>query len=802
MIKNFLVLSFIIILHGLILAQNNGIIEGRVINAISNEPVPFANVVIWKTNTGTTCDIDGKFVMKGIQPAYIRLAASSVGFETALTEEILVTNQKHSYIEIRMNEKTSQIKEVDVQASPVIRSEESPVSLRTISITEIEKNPGSNRDVSKIIQSYPGVSSGVSYRNDLIIRGGGPSENRFYLDDVEIPNLNHFATQGSSGGPVGIINADFIREVNFWSGAFPANKGNALSSVIDFMQIDGNPDKTEFKASVGASDLSLSVNGPISSNSSYIFSVRRSYLQFLFSLLQLPFLPTYNDYQFKARWRLDPKNELSVISIGALDHSGLNTSANKTEYQQYLLNNLPVDDQWTYTIGLIYKHFDNQDYHTFVFSRNYLNNSSYKYKNNIEADSLKLLDYSSDEAENKFRYESTFRRDGGLKINYSLNLEYATYFNRTWQKIFASGEPMILNYRSDLDLLSWGSSGQISKEFFGKRLIVSGGIRADANNYSNEMSDLLKQLSPRISLSWSLNEYYSLNFNTGRYYERPAYTTFGYRDSTGMLVNKANHLKYIYSDHLVGGIDYHPDDNTTLTLEGFYKHYGDYPFSVKDSVALANKGTDFGVVGDESVTSTAEGKAYGAELFARISRLAGFNTVLSYTLVRSLFTNVSGEYIPSAWDNVHLVVLTATRWFKHNWQFGFKWRFTGGTPYTPYNEDVSGIASAWDARGQGYFDYSRFNTLRLKPYHQLDIRIDKEYYFQHCSLNFYVDIQNLYDSKSTEPDIIVRQTQLIDGKPVPLPAYTDPTGVSRYPLKYLDASSGSIIPSLGVIFEF
>ena len=162
----------------------------------------------------------------------------------------------------RLEETEINIGEVVVKASPFAKKIETPISVRIIGIDEIEKNPGGNRDISKVIQSYPGVASTPAFRNDVIVRGGGPNENRFYIDNVEIPYLNHFSTQGASGGPVGIINVDFVQSVDFLSGAFPASKGNALSSILNFTFIDGNKDKMKYRATVGASDLGLTLNGP------------------------------------------------------------------------------------------------------------------------------------------------------------------------------------------------------------------------------------------------------------------------------------------------------------------------------------------------------------------------------------------------------------------------------------------------------------------------------------------------------------------------------------------------------------
>jgi len=182
-------------------------------------------------------------------------------------------------LNVGMEELSTELQEVTVKSDAFDKSDESPVSLRTIGVNEIQRNPGGNRDISRVIQSLPGVSYTVSFRNDVIIRGGAPNENRFYLDDVEVPVINHFSTQGSSGGPVGMINVDFIKQVEFYSGAFPSNKGTGLSSLFEFKQKDGRSDRVGFTATVGSSDLSLTLEGPIGSKSNFIFSVRRSYLQ-------------------------------------------------------------------------------------------------------------------------------------------------------------------------------------------------------------------------------------------------------------------------------------------------------------------------------------------------------------------------------------------------------------------------------------------------------------------------------------------------------------------------------------------
>ncbi|MFZ4520162.1 MAG: TonB-dependent receptor [Bacteroidales bacterium] len=800
-----LFLSVLFICLGISSFSQTGIIKGRVFNHKNNEPVPFVNIIIdGKPTQGATSDIDGNYTISKVSPGYARLVATSIGFKKFTSNDFLVTNSKTTDLDIGLDEQVTTLATVEIKPSVVERNEEVPVSLQKLSIQEIERSPGSNRDISKVIQSLPGVASSPSFRNDVIVRGGGPGENRFYLDGVEIPYLNHFSTQGSSGGPVGIINVDLIREVQLYSSAFPTTRGNALSSVMDLRQVDGNKEKFGGRVSVGSSDFALTLNGPISKNSSMILSVRRSYLQLLFSALKLPFLPTYSDYQFKYKIDLDKKNQISVISIGALDKNKLNTGiANPDAFQKYILQSLPVNDQWSYVFGLVYRHFRAKGYDTWVLSRNMLNNDQIKYTNNVELPDSLQFKYNSQEIENKLRYE-------GLtdlvkwKITYGAGLEQAKYTNKTYQKIYIADSIFpdsigILDYNSKLEVWKWNVFGQVNRAFFNDRLNLNLGVRMDANNYSNEMNNLLKQFSPRFSASYAfIADKFFLNFNLGRYYQLPAYTSLGFRSNSGLLVNESLGIKYISADHVVLGLEYQPKVNAKISLEGFYKYYRNYPFSIKDSVALASKGSDFGSVGDEPLLPISKGRAYGFEVLVRNADFYKFNVIMTYTFVRSEFTDYQGKYIPSAWDNRHLVNVTVGRKFKHNWEVGAKWRFAGGQPYTPWDMDKSSLVTAWDAQGKGYLNYSAFNTLRLTSFNQLDIRIDKGFYFKKWSLMFYLDIQNVLNFQSQQPDLLVNTQE--DGSVV---KYFDQQSQQwRYKLRTIDNSSGTILPAIGIMVDF
>ena len=498
-----LVLIFFILsllLHPEFAKADNGTIKGRIMESISRKPVAFANIVVEGSNTGATSGENGYFEITNVPPGFVRLVVSFIGYKTKTTEEIFVTREKIPFVEILLEPSAASLSEVEINGPKFVKKDESPVSLQTIGIREIERNPGGNRDISKVIQSLPGVASSSNFRNDIVIRGGAPSENRFFLDGVEVPVINHFQTQGSTGGPVGIINVDFIREVDFYSGAFPASRGNAMSSVMDFHMINGNQEKTGIRGTIGSSDIGLTIDGPIGKKTDYIFSVRRSYLQFLFSLFKLPFLPTFTDAQFKVRHKIDDKNELILIGLGGYDIFRLNEDVNKNvtdpeqlELNNYILGNIPENSQWNYTTGAIYRHYGKNGFTNYIISRSELNNESKKYFNNDESSEANLrLDYSSRETENKFRLENNLVKNT-WKFTSGLSTEYVKYTANGLDTRPSPYGPQKIRFDSGNDFVKYGAFFSISKPVLKDRLLLALGIRADGNSYSSEMNNPLEQ---------------------------------------------------------------------------------------------------------------------------------------------------------------------------------------------------------------------------------------------------------------------------------------------------------------------
>ncbi len=796
----FLLLSFACISFTFL--SQNSLVKGKVTNSLNNESIPFAKIVAIDQQKGALSDENGFYEITGLNPGVYSFKASVAGFEEFVINEIAVTNARSIELNFELNAIVLEQKEVVIKASPFQRKSESPVSLKTLNATEIERLPGAGRDVSKVIAALPGVASRATFRNDIIIRGGSPGENKFYLDGIEVPNINHFATQGSSGGPVGLLNVNFIREVDFYSGAFPANRANGLSSVLSFKQKDGNQDAFITNFALGSSDAALTFDGPIGKKVDFIFSARRSYLQFLFAALQLPILPTYNDFQYKFNFKVNDKNKVTFLGLGAIDDFRLNAKANDKvtdsatrESNNFILNNLPLQKQWNYTVGINWLHYSKNSYQNIIVSRNMLNNTTERTSNKIPAPDNVILDYSSFEAENKFRFEHTYNKNG-WRLNAGVGYEFAKYFNSTFNRITIQGVPVLIDFESTLTLHKVALFGQLSKSLLKEKLNLSLGLRTDANSYAKSMMNPLDQLSPSFSLNYRITNQWALNGNIARYHQLPAYTILGYRDANDILKNKDNNIKYISADHFVLGTEYLTKFDSRFTLEGFFKSYNRYPFSIKDSLCLANVGSDFGIVGNEEVKSISTGRTYGAEFLYQQKLYKGFYAILAYTYVVSEFKDKNNSYVPTSWDSRNIVSLTGGKRFKKGWEVGFRWLFSGGSPYTPIDVATSSLKENWDINGLGLLDINRLNTQRESNFHQLNLRVDKKIFLDKFNMNFYLDIQNAYGYKAKLAPILLVETDANDNPIV------DPNDPTRYKTKFIENTSGIVQPTIGIIIEF
>ena len=807
------------------MGQGDGscVILGKVVDATTNAPLPFATVVLQGASTGAATDFDGKYRLEGVPSGVHNVVMSFLGYTTETVYEVETTPARPAVVNVALQASAVAVEAAEVVTESRATQDESPLSVRSIGTNEIKRNPGGGRDISRALRSLPGVAAIPSFRNDIVIRGGAPNENRFYLDGIEIPNINHFATQGASGGPVGMINVDLVEGVDFYAGAFPAARGNALSSVMEFRFKDPRTDQWTANAVVGTSDLGITLEGPTGERSSLIASVRRSYLQLLFEALGLPFLPIYNDYQYKWVWRPDDRNAVTVLGLGALDDFELNldlaSDPAATDYlnQVAILDVLPISEQWNYMQGVKWDRYMDDGKWTFVLSRNMLNNSAFKHVDN-DVTLPRTLDYVSQEIENKFRAERFRAVPGGWKVSGGVNAEYAKYNNRTQNSVFVPGEGTVdVSFGSDFKMAKYGAFAQASRPLLDNRLTLSAGVRMDGAVLlsATEGMDLpevaplanpLDQFSPRLSASWSFAPGWTWNANAGVYHQLPAYTILGYAgvDAVGQrsLLNWSEGLTYTTNRQLVMGLRREiASRNAAVSVEGFYKGYEGSPASANTGVALANLGADFGVVGNETVTFDAEGRAYGMEVLLQQRLHKGYYGLLAYTLVRSEYVNpgeafASQSWVPSSWDNQHIVSFTGGKKWDSGWEVGARVLFSGGLPYTPVNLTQSLRIENWDTFNAAIPDYDRLNNERNGAFHQVDLRIDRKWFFDNWSLDVFADLQNITAAAPPQPDQLDVVRDPATGRPIP-----STTNLGFYDPRFISTATGAVLPGLGMIVE-
>ncbi len=812
--KFLLVLSLLFFFLDALKAQNTpqARISGYAIDKNTLKPIPGISIKLESTNKGTTTDSTGFFRITNITPGSYNISFSILNYNAKTINNVVLTSGNETTISVELEMAAKKLDEIVItnrRNSAKATSLESPLSVQRMTTEEIKRNPGGNFDISKVIQSLPGVGGGVGgggFRNDIIIRGGAPSENVYYLDGIEIPVINHFGTQGSGGGPQGILNANFIEEVKMNTSAFDARYDNALSSVLQFKQKSGNSYKTQGNVILSATELAITLDGPLSKKTTYLASIRRSYLQLLFEAIDLPIRPNYWDYQFKTTTRINEKTTLSFMGIGAIDEFKFAAPKEASDEKLYVINSNPMINQWNYTVGASLKKLTANGFWNLALSRNSLNNQADKYEDNDNpSDATRTLMTNSTETENKLRFDASTTVNG-LKLSYGASAQFVdfdnSYFNvyRKAVKNTAGAiiQPaVIVNSVNKVDFLKYGAFVQLSKRIMNERMAISLGTRIDGNSLGNSEANPFKQFSPRLSFSYAATSKTNLNASIGRYHKLPAYTQLAY--SNPMQAVNSNPGKYISSNHYVAGIEHLPRSSLRFTLEGFYKGYSKYPISLLDGVSLANKGTEFGSIGNEPISQAGKGKAYGIEFLAQKKLTKRFFGILSYTFYHSTFTNQKNEYIPASWDNRHLVSLTWGYKFKRNWELGLKFRYQGAAPNTPF--DMTASRLNYLTQGTGILDNKNYNSLRLDAFHASDVRIDKKWNFNRFTLDLYLDVTNWYVAKTPGAAQYTFKRNgtagfaTTDGNPIRM------DGSNAIPL-LLENSDAFSTPSFGFIVEF
>lgn len=795
-------------------AQKTGVLRGMIRDKETQETLVGVSIKIEGTTLGTSTDMDGNFKVENIPVGSYNVRASLIGYKPLIKYNINITSGNAQILSFELEEDVNTLGEVEVTAdrtkSPAVGNIITPLSVQSLTTEEIRSNPGGNFDISRVVQVLPGVAgaTGVGgFRNDIIIRGGAPNENVYYLDGIEIPVINHFTTQGSAGGPQGILNVSFIEDVKLSSSAFDARYDNALASVFQFKQREGNPDRFSGNVRLSGTELAGTFEGPMGPKTNYLASVRRSYLQYLFQALDLPIRPNYWDFQYKVTHKLNAKTTLTALGIAAIDEFSFAQPRESTPENDYVLRANPTINQWNYTVGFSIKRLLENGYLNIALSRNAFDNALDRFEDRREGDeAFRALRARSRETENKLRIDVN-KNVNGWKFSYGVMAQYVEFSNNLFSRLRREVRDPLGNIvqpgvdiRFDAELGFWryGAFGQVSRSLLNNRLGLSFGLRSDMNSFTDSGNNPLETLSPRLSATYALNNQWNINASIGSYYKLPIYTVLGYRDASGEWANR--NARYTQSIHYVAGLEYLPKESLRFTLEGFYKDYRHYPVSLRDGISLANQGGNFGAIGNEAVQTNGTGRAYGFEFYVQQKLTRNIFAVFSYTFVRSEFAGFNGVLVPSAWDNRHLISALFGRKFKKGWEIGMRYRFAGGAPFTPFDQEAS--RRNFLSTGQGILDFGQLNTIRLGDFNQFDFRIDKKWNFRRTTFDLYLDVVNAFVIPNPAfPQYTFQRTPdgsafaTTDGQPIAA------DGSNAIPV-ILRNDDPVVLPTIGFIVEF
>ncbi len=764
-----------------------GTLTGVVTDAKTGEPLIGATVILEGTSIGDATDENGRYTITRIPTKSYNIVYSFVGYTPVTKFNVVIRSEGNPDLNVSLEEDAQQLGEVVVTPNPFEKLQTTPLSIQKFSQEEVASYPGGNNDIAKVVQSLPGVGGTVGgFRNDVIIRGGAPNENVYYLDGIEIPNINHFATQGSAGGPVGLLNVSFFEGVTLSASSFDAQYDNVLSGVLQFDQRNGNARELTGNFRLGSSESALTVEGPLfkgdasEANTTFIASVRRSYLQLLFEAIGLPFLPDYWDYQYKVNHQFDEYNSLLVTGVGSIDNFAINELEEFDAEQKAIQEQVPVIQQQTNTIGATWnrRFKDRSGSLRLTLSTNRLENEFSQFEDNVAKEGLY---FRNDAVEQEIKLRANVTKFMGDWItNYGGSVQNALYSNETTDVVNTS------TFSSDINFYRYGLFAQSSRSF-SDRTTFSFGVRFDGNTFTDSGNELWRTFSPRISKSFKLTPdgTWTLNSSFGRYFKIPPYTILGFENNNGNFINRD--AEYIRTDHAVLGIEYLVNDRSRITLEGFYKDYGNYPVSSRDSVSLANKGGGFEVLGSEPIQSIGDGRTYGAELLFQQKFTGNWYAIAAFTLYKSEFNNgFSSQFRPSVWDNNLLISLLGGYKFDNNWEVSARYRYLGASPYAPVNRT---------ATLQNYpaiiRDFTRIGEEELSAFNQMDIRIDKKWSFQRWSLDVFLEVQNALAQKNPEePQFGLARNEAGE--------IEEPRRLVQVNLE----NEASVLPSIGLVVNF
>ena len=729
MLKNkFLAISFILfVLSNFSLkSQNFGTVTGRIISQATKKSLSGVTVRVLNTTLGAISKSDGSFEIKNVPVGIQQIQFTLIGYETYVYSDLSVISGKPVFIEIELVEKVIQLEGAEVKSSFFQKRIDAVTSTQYLNFEDIRRAPGVQEDVIRATALLPGVNVTAAGRNDLIVRGGAPFENLFIVDNIEVNNINHFGSQGSTGGPLSLINLDYVRNVEFSSGGFGVRYGDKTSSITNISLRNGNENQFGGKLNLSATGFGINLEGPLNNKGSWIISARRSYLDLIFQAAGFGFVPQYWDFMTKGNYRIDNNNTITFLGISAINDVKLN---NDNEDKKYNNSRVAIPDQYQNFSGLTWRYFFDKGFLTSTIASAYTRFTTFQNDSNL----IEIFRNNSKEGEIILKNELDYIIGDkseiiiGNQLKYGAILEYKIKVPG-FLRIDNNGIPQPLELDTTFNTIKNATYINFSTAFGTSKIAF--GLRSDYYNFTNGSF----YLSPRLSYTFTLNENSSFILSLGRYYQSPSYIW--------LLSNKEKSLKPIMADQIVLGYSHTPLEDVKVQFEIYYKKYENYPARIfRPQAVLSPSGFDdvssdipFGL---EPLSSSAEGNSRGAELFIqkKLSDIPLYG-LLSLTYSQSEFTSLDGLTRPSSYDSRFILNLSAGYRIGSTWEISSKFRYATGTPTTPFLED-------------GKLNFERYNEgERLADFNSLDLRIDKRWNFSWGVLITYLDIQNLYARKN------------------------------------------------------
>lgn len=712
------------------LAQSKGTIKGIVVDEETRDPLYGANILALGTDKGAASNDEGRFEITGVDAGSYTLQAGYVGYQTVKTPDIIVRPSRITFVEVRLKPTTIEMQEVSVSAGYFSPEELASTGTAKFSFEEVRRAPGAAGDISRIVMVLPSVAKANDQSNSLIVRGGSPIENGFYIDGIEIPNINHFPAQGSSGGGLGIVNVDLIQDVEFSSGGFSAAYGNRLSSVMNISLRDGNRDVTEGQAELSMAGFGFAAEGPLPNESgAWILSARRSYTDLIVNLVDLTVAPTYGDGQFKLTYDIDNDNRLSVLNLFSLDESTIQREqAEKLDFsvygKEYIIQN---------TSGVVWRRLHG----TAGFSTATLSASVTGYRTTFydgRAGSLYMRNRST---ERTFRTTVSTRHklgsSAGIEAGVNGALLWNTYDNALGEYTTMLGDTTpALNVTGEFNETELGGYLSLTTKLIGN-VKVTAGIRGE---YFSAVDRFL--LSPRLDVSCSLNEVTVLTAGVGLYRQTlPVVILFQ---------NPAHRsLRTPEAIHIAAGIHRMLTEDTKLTIEVYRKEYRNVMMDptqpglfVLDEI-LYRQPYFFKF---ENLSDAGKGTSQGIEATLQKKLAVDLYGIVSAAYFGTRYTGLDGIERPRVFDNRFIFNIEGGYKPNSEWEFSVRWVFAGGMPSTPFDMEES------KRLNRGVFDASRINGIRLPDYHSLSVRVDKRFHFTQSNLILYLSVWNAYNRKN------------------------------------------------------